>query len=154
MNVANDNEDALELPEWLEDFFIAASDAYEITNPSDRALEWHWNKEVDATHGDHFEVTVHPTFVEIAGKPYVPTNIHLDLMGIIELFERVDHISWTFNGETPDHDDLAVEGRIAGNSVTLWLKTHPPADAVPVTRLLENGAFEDIPENGDDGDEG
>jgi hypothetical protein len=135
----SENEEAA--PKWLDDFVAAVASAYEIWNPTDKAIGWGWAQE-EGANDDAFDVVVYPTLVEVEGKSCLPCNISIDLSSILALFKPWDDISLTYNS---DEDYVSISGRVGGHDVWLRLLYSPPEeDAAPAARVHPGGRFEEI----------
>ena len=127
------------VPAWLDEFIENVAIAYEIWNPTDRAVGWQWSQDEGA-----FEVLVYPTLVEVEGKPCLASDIRIEISQILELFERCTNISMGLNCYNDD-DYLSIEGSVDGHDVWLRLLLWPPdGDDAPAARLHADGSFEEI----------
>ena len=127
-----------DVPSWLDDFVGNVADAYEMWNPTAHAIGWQWSQEDGA-----FEVVVYPNLVEVEGEPCLPSDIHIEVSQILDLFERRTHLSMAINCSNDDY--LSIEGHVKGHNVWLRLLNWPPeGDDEPTSRLHADGSFEEI----------
>lgn len=128
--------------EWFEGFMDAVGDTYEIANPSPYAISGYLHTAVDDDEDHVYHVIMFPNLVEISGEACLPGNINVQLDLVFDLFDEVHDVAWTFN--SPNRGAVSVTGIADGRDVWLELLDHAPDGELPTSRMLPDGAFEDI----------
>jgi hypothetical protein len=143
-------------PAWLVDFINAAADWFEPLDGLGRVG-------FDARPAEgRWEVVLYLGSTELVGGPQdggsQPAAFSFDVLGLLQSFSRIDHVSWIAqagpddvpgccvggasedtHGKPPIEARLAVEGQVAGNAVALQVCSVPPREAGPGFRRYADG---------------